>query len=91
MDLALGGCRRKKLRFKNRPVSLDSSVIDRCLKMCCRAKPGSTRGAIKVHTLLDHGSCLPSFCIVMAGKRADEAVLQRFKLQSEKNLRNCRG
>jgi hypothetical protein len=81
-QLALGGGqRKKKFRFKNKLVSLDSSVIDLCLKMFDWAKFRTTKGAIKLHLLLDHDGYLPSFCVVTSGKVADVTVAQRLKLQ----------
>lgn len=81
-QLALGGGKRKKkFRFKNKLVSLDSSVIDLCLKMYDWAKFRTTKGAIKLHLLLDHDGYLPSFCVVTTGKVADVTVAQRLKLQ----------
>jgi hypothetical protein len=44
-----GGRGRKKFRFKNKLVSLDSSVIDLCLSMYDWAKFRTTKGAIKLH------------------------------------------
>jgi hypothetical protein len=76
-----GGQRKKKFRFKNKLVSLDSSVIDLCLKMFDWAKFRTTKGAIKLHLLLDHDGYLPSFCVVTSGKVADVTVAQRLKLQ----------
>lgn len=81
-QLALGGGKRqKRFRFKNKLVSLDSSVIDLCLKMYDWAKFRTTKGAIKLHLLLDHDGYLPSFCVVTTGKVADVTVAQRLKLQ----------
>lgn len=80
-QLALGGGKRKKkFRFKNKLVSLDSSVIDLCLQMYDWAKFRTTKGAIKLHLLLDHDGYLPSFCVVTTGKVADVTVAQRLKL-----------
>lgn len=72
---------RSKFRFKNKLVSLDSSVIDLCLKMYDWAKFRTTKGAIKLHLLLDHDGYLPGFCVVTTGKVADVTVAQRLKLQ----------
>ena len=44
----------KKFQFKNKLVSMDSSVIDLCLSMYDWAKFCTTKGAIKLHLLLDH-------------------------------------
>jgi IS4 transposase len=45
------------------------------------AKFRTTKGAIKLHLLLDHDGYLPSFCVVTTGKVADVTVAQRLKLQ----------
>jgi len=45
---------RKKFRFKNKLVSLDGSIIDLSVSMFDWAKFRRTKGAIKLHLLLDH-------------------------------------
>src|SRR6202790_3934847 len=45
---------KKKFRFKNKLVSLDSSTIDLCLSLFDWAKFRRTKGAVKLHLLLDH-------------------------------------
>jgi hypothetical protein len=74
-----GGNRKKKFRFKNKLVSLDSSVIDLCLKMYDWARFRSTKGAIKLHLLLDHDGYLPSFCVITTGKVHDVTVARGLK------------
>jgi len=64
----------KKFRFKNKLVSLDSSVIDLCLKMYDWAKFRTTKGAIKLHLLLDHDGYLPCFAVISTGKVHDVTV-----------------
>jgi hypothetical protein len=81
-QLALPGVRQtKKFRFKNKLVSLDSSVIDLCLKMYDWAKFRTTKGASKLHLLLDHDGYLPSFCVITTGKVHDVTVAKTLKLQ----------
>ena len=62
---------RKKFRFKNKLVSLDSTVIDLCLSMYDWAKFRRTKGAVKLHLVLDHDGYLPCFGIITDGKVAD--------------------
>lgn len=50
---------KKKFRFKNKLVSLDSTVIDLCISVFDWAKFRRTKGAIKLHLLLDHDGYLP--------------------------------
>lgn len=81
-QLALPGTKRtKKFRFKNKLVSVDSSVIDLCLKMYDWAKFRTTKGAIKLHLLLDHDGYLPSFAVITTGKVHDVTVARTLKLQ----------
>ena len=62
---------KKKFRFKNKLVSLDSTVIDLCLSMYDWAKFRRTKGAVKLHLVLDHDGYLPCFGLVTDGKVAD--------------------
>jgi hypothetical protein len=62
---------KKKFRFKNKLVSLDSTVIDLCLSMYDWAKFRTTKGAVKLHLVLDHDGYLPCFGIITDGKVAD--------------------
>jgi hypothetical protein len=59
---------RRKFRFKNKLVSMDATVIDLCLKMFDWAKFRRTKGAVKLHLLLDHDGYLPCFGVITEGK-----------------------
>jgi hypothetical protein len=65
---------KKKFRFKNKLVSLDSTVIDLCLSMYDWAQYQRTKGAVKLHLVLDHDGYLPCFGVVTDGKGADVKV-----------------
>ena len=56
-ELAHSG--RGKFRFKNKLLSLDATVIDLCATLYDWAKFRRTKGAIKLHLLLDHDGYLP--------------------------------
>jgi hypothetical protein len=62
---------KKKFRFKNKLVSLDSTLIDLCLSLYDWAKFRRTKGAVKLHLVLDHDGYLPCFGIVTEGKVHD--------------------
>lgn len=62
---------KKKFRFKNKLVSLDSTVIDLCLSMYDWARFRRTKGAVKLHLVLDHEGYLPCFGLITDGKVAD--------------------
>jgi len=70
----LGRCRtlaagqKRKFRFKNPLRSLDATVIDLCLSAFDWAKFRRTKGAIKLHLLLDHEGYLPCWAWVTEGK-----------------------
>jgi len=73
----------KKFRFHNRLVSLDATVIDLCLKMYDWARFRRTKGAIKLHMLLDHDGYLPSFAIITEGKVHEVQVARQFKFEPD--------
>ena len=71
---------KKKFRFKSKLYSLDSTVIDLCASMFDWAKFRATKGAAKLHLLLDHDGCLPCYARITEGKVADVTVAQQLKL-----------
>jgi len=73
---------KKKFRFKNKLVSLDSSIIDLSVTLFDWAKFRRTKGAIKLHLLLDHDGYLPSFAWITEGKRSDVKVAQNLRFDS---------
>jgi hypothetical protein len=58
---------KKKLRFKNKLLSLDATVIDLCLSMFNWATFRQTKGAVKLHLLLDHDGYLPLYAHLSEG------------------------
>jgi len=62
---------KRKFRFRNKLVSLDSTVIDLCLSMYDWARFRRTKGAVKLHWVLDHDGYLPCFGIITDGKVHD--------------------
>ena len=83
----LGRCQRavparRKFRFKNKLVSLDSTVIDLCATLFDWAKFRRTKGAVKLHCLLDHDGYLPSVVVVTEGKRHDVRVARTLRFDS---------
>ena len=65
---------KHKFRFKNPLYSLDSSIIELCLAVFPWAKFRKAKGALKIHCLLEHRGCLPSFIVVTDGKCHDVKV-----------------
>jgi hypothetical protein len=59
---------KKKFRFRNKLFSLDATVIELCVSLFDWAKYRTTKGAVKLHLLLDHDGYLPVFAHVTEGK-----------------------
>jgi hypothetical protein len=72
---------KKKFRFKNKLISMDSTTIDLCLEMFDWARFRRTKGAIKLHLLLDHDGYLPSFAIITEGNVSDVKVAHQFHFE----------
>ena len=70
---------RRKFRFKSKLVSLDSTVIDLCATLFDWAKFRRTKGAVKLHCLLDHDGYLPSVVVITEGKRHDVRVARTLR------------
>jgi hypothetical protein len=75
------GRRKRKFRFKNKLLSLDSTTISLCLNMFPWAQFRRAKGGVKVHVLLDHDDYMPSFALITEAKRHDRTVARRFSLK----------
>lgn len=71
----------KKFRFKNRLLSLDSTSIDLCAEVYDWAKYKRTKGAAKVHLLLDNEGYLPVFACITDGKVHDVKVGRQLRFE----------
>jgi hypothetical protein len=71
----LGRCReiapKRRLKFKNALLSLDSTVIDLCASIFDWAKFRTTKGGVKIHMLLDNQGLLPSYALITDAKTSD--------------------
>jgi hypothetical protein len=65
---------KKKFRFKNKLLSLDATVIALCASLFDWAKFRQTKGAVKLHLLLDHDGYLPVFAHVTEGREHEIGV-----------------
>jgi hypothetical protein len=65
---------RRKFRFKNPLLSLDASVIDLCAGVFDWATFRRTKGAVKLHLLLDHDGYLPCYAVITEGRRHEVTV-----------------
>lgn len=83
----LGRCRaeavgKKKFRFKNKLVSVDSTSIDLCAEIYDWAKYVRTKGAVKLHLVLDHEGYLPCFAVITDGKSHDITVGRTLRFEA---------
>jgi hypothetical protein len=58
---------KKPFRFKNKIFSLDATTIELCVTLFDWAKFRQTKGAVKLHLLLDHEGYLPVFASITEG------------------------
>ena len=62
---------KRKFRFKHKLLSLDASMVELCAESFDWAKYKRTKGALKVHLVLDHDGYLPCYAVITEGKVAD--------------------
>lgn len=62
-------------RFKNKLLSMDATFIQLCLELFPWAKFRQTKGAVKIHMLLDHEGYFPVFAHITDGKTSDSRGL----------------
>ena len=68
---------KRKFRFKNKLLSVDSTTIDLCLSMYDWARYTRTKGAVKLHLVLDHDGYLPKFAVITDGKVSDVEIARQ--------------
>lgn len=67
----------KRFRFKNKLLSLDTTVVDLCAELFPWATFRRRKGAVKLHFTLDHDGYLPTVLVITEGKRHDLTVARR--------------
>ena len=68
------------LKLKGKIYALDATTIDLCLDVFWWAKFRSTKGAIKLHTLLDLKTAIPEYIFITDGSVHDVNILDYFSL-----------
>jgi hypothetical protein len=69
---------KHRLRFKNPLVSIDATVIELCASLFDWAHYKQTKGAVKLHMILDHDGLLPSFCLITEARKYDVTVAREW-------------
>lgn len=62
-------------------MSLDATSIDLCASIFDWAQYKHTKGAVKLHLMLDHEGYLPCFAVLTDGKVSDIAEARKMDLQ----------
>lgn len=70
----------KKLKFKHKLYSMDATVIELCAEVFDWAKFRTAKGAVKLHLMLDHDGCLPSYALLTEGRVADVTIAQQLDM-----------
>jgi hypothetical protein len=71
--------KQRKFRFKSKLLSLDATVIDLCASLFDWARFRQTKGAVKLHLLLDHDGYLPEYAVITEGKRHEVRVARQMQ------------
>lgn len=70
----------REFKFKNPLYILDSSTISLCLSLFDWAKYSKTKGALKLHMILDSRTMLPEIINITEGKANDIATAKRINI-----------
>jgi hypothetical protein len=71
-----------KFRFKHKLISVDATVIDLCASVFDWARFRRTKGAVKLHLLLDHDGFLPCYAVITEGKHHEVRVARQMQYES---------
>ncbi len=74
--------KKQKFRFENKLYSMDATVIDLCASAFPWAHFRQTKGAVKLHTILDHDGYLPVFMDITEGSRHEVKVAHEIEFPS---------
>jgi hypothetical protein len=72
---------KARFRFKHALLSLDSTTIPLCLSMFEWANYVRTKGAVKLHLVLDKQGFLPQYAVLSEGRQADVKVARQMEFQ----------
>lgn len=73
--------KKRKFRFKNTLKIIDATVVSLCLKVFDWARFRRTKGALKLHLMLDHQGCLPSWALVTDGATHEINAVRRLSFK----------
>lgn len=68
----------KRFKFKNKLLSIDSTVISLCLSLFDWAHFRKSKGGIKLHTMFDNKNQIPEFVYISEARVHDAKVIDKF-------------
>ena len=81
----LGRCREVSgghgFRFKNKLLSLDATLIELCASVFDWAQYRRSKGAVKLHLLLDHQGLLPSYAVLSEGRVHESRIARTLRFE----------
>jgi DDE family transposase/uncharacterized protein DUF4372 len=80
LEQVQGFAPKKKFRFKNKLLSLDATIVELCAEMFDWARFRRSKGAVKLHLLLDHDGYLPVYACLTEGRRNELTVARTLAL-----------
>lgn len=81
----------RKFRFKNAVYALDSTIITLCAEVYDWAHYTHSKGAVKLHTLLNFMTLLPEFVYITDGKVADNTAARQVEVKPRSIVVSDRG
>lgn len=72
---------KRRFRFKNPVFSIDSTTMELCLSAFDWARFRRKKGAVKLHLMLNHQGCLPSWALITDGKCHDVKAAQKLDFE----------
>ena len=76
---SLAATKKRRFRFKHPLRSVDTSIIELCIKVFDWARFQRTKGAVKLHLQLDHQGCLPCWALITDGDTNDVRIAQKLE------------
>ena len=70
---------RHKFRFNNKLLSIDATTIELCASVFDWAQFRRTKGAVKLHLMLDHDGLLPCYGVITDGKQHEVTVTRQWE------------
>jgi Transposase DDE domain/Domain of unknown function (DUF4372) len=72
---------KRKFRFKHKLLSIDGTMIELSLSVFDWAVYKRTKGALKLHMVLDHDGYLPCYAVLTDGKESEISVARSMTFQ----------